>query len=129
MDFLKQLASTNCDSFQLTEDHIQSVLAVRRARSAILGGNLFSDPAWDILLELYAAKLGHRRMSLTELALSIEIPVSTTGRWLSALVSHGLVQSTPDNDHAGNDFLRLTDDGATRMERLAGHWASAFTSI
>ena len=44
--------SNNFPSVTLTEDHIVSILGVRRARADILGQSLFSDPAWDILLEL-----------------------------------------------------------------------------
>lgn len=112
----------------LTEDHIRSVLLVRRARSDILGHHLFSDPAWDILLELYAAKLGDRRMSLADVARAIDTPQSTTKRWATALEESGLVQSK-----AGltDDviWLSLTDQGADKLGDLTDHWGSAFLSI
>lgn len=113
----------------LTEDHIRSVLLVRRARSAILGENLFSDPAWDILLELYAAKLGERRTSLADLARAIEAPESTTKRWVAALEERGLVQSKIALTNSNVSWIDLSEEGADRLGDLADHWGSAFVSI
>lgn len=112
----------------LTEDHILSVLLVRRARSDILGQRLFSDPAWDILLELYAAKLGDRQMSLEDVARAIETPQSTTKRWVAALEERVLVQSKIDSA-AKVHLISLTEEGADKLGRLADHWGSAFVSI
>jgi hypothetical protein len=82
------------DPLTLTEDHIQSVLSVRRARARIFGENLFSDPAWDMILELYAANLSGRSLPLRELAVTTETPVSTTARWASILEEIGLIETT-----------------------------------
>jgi DNA-binding MarR family transcriptional regulator len=113
----------------LTEDHIRSVLLVRRARGASLGEQLFSDPAWDILLELFAAKLGEREMSLADVARAIETPESTTKRWVAALEERGLVQSRIDVAKANVVWIRLTEQGADRLGDLTDHWGSAFVSI
>lgn len=112
----------------LTEDHIRSVLLVRRARNDILGKNLFSDPAWDILLELYSAKLGGRKMSLEDLARAIETPQSTTKRWIAALEKYALVQSRID-PATNLRRISLTQEAADKIRRLADHWGSAFVSI
>lgn len=114
---------------RLTEDHILSVILVRRARGSVLGEDLFSDPAWDILLELYAAKLGERTMTASELAQATETPGSTTRRWIAALEQRGLVGSTVDPLEPGRVCISLTAEGTSRMEHLANHWGSAFISI
>ena len=113
----------------LSEDHILSVLLVRRARTAVLGPNLFSDPAWDILLELYAAKLGGRRMSVSDLVRATETPRSTAERWLAELENRGLITIRTNPDDRASGLVKLTSDGASRMEHLADHWGSAFVSI
>ena len=74
---------------QVTEAQIQSILRVRRERSAIFGEGLFSEPAWDILLELFAAQLGNRTLGLADLTRIA--PQSTLARWVSALEERGLV--------------------------------------
>lgn len=113
------------DPLKLSEDHLLSILMVRRARDEIFGEGLFSDPAWDILLELFAAHLGRRAMSVAELAADIGLPLSTVTRWIAALAEKGIVDQ-PDSDC---EAVNLTDFGAAGMIRLAGHWGSAFLSI
>ena len=74
---------------KVTEEQIRSILRVRRERSAIFGEGLFSEPAWDILLELFAAHLGNRTIGLGDLTRIA--PESTLARWVSALEERGLV--------------------------------------
>ena len=115
---------------ELTEDHIQSVLLVRRARASILGRDLFSDPAWDMLLELYAASLAGRRVTLFELARVTETPARIAARWVQALEQSGNI--SVDRDGKGKPFqvyVKLSAEGASRMQRLADQWGSAFVSI
>ena len=112
----------------ISEDHIVSVIMARRGREAIFGADLFSDPAWDILLELYAAYLGGRETSVSELAASIGTPPPTTTRWACALQAQGFVWC---DDFSEQKRLRigLTAEGAARMKRLADYWGSAFVTI
>jgi hypothetical protein len=73
----------------LMEAQLQSIMVMRRRRSAVFGEGLFSDPAWDILLELFAAELGGRSVGLADL--THVAPRSTLARWLTALEERGLV--------------------------------------
>lgn len=114
---------------QITEDHILSILIARRARHAEFGDNLFSEPAWDVLLELHAAVLGGRRLSLADLARAIDTPESTTARWIAVLTDRGLVSSESDITEPGRLWISLTPEGASKMKRLADHWGAAFLSI
>ena len=68
---------------------LRSVMEMRRRRSAVFGEGLFSDPAWDILLELFAAELDGRMLGLSDLGHIA--PRSTLARWLTALEERGLV--------------------------------------
>lgn len=112
----------------ITEDHVVSLIMLRRGREAIFGKDLFSDPAWDILLELYAIKLASRSIALSDLALAIGTPYSRTIRWVSALEAWGFVER---NHPAGGQQsqIQLTTDGAFRMKRLVHQWGSAFVAI
>lgn len=114
---------------RLTEDHIRSVLLVRRARGAVLGENLFSEPAWDVLLELYAAELGGRSMTLPDLARATDTPVSVIARWQAALEDHRLTRLTVSPEDPSRVTISLTAEGSSKMEHLANHWGSAFVSI
>lgn len=113
----------------ITEDHVLSILIARRGREALLGPGLFSEPAWDVLLELYAAKLGCRKMFIADLARATETPESTTARWISVLSGRGLVAPVPDTIESNGPWITLTDEGVSKMKSLTDHWGAAFLSI
>jgi hypothetical protein len=102
---------------QVTEGHIKWILSVRRERRRTFGDDLFSDPAWDILLELLAARLAQRRVALADL--SDIVPASTLARWVAALEERGLVLCEgafgPDQMS-----LALSSDAAARMVNFLG---------
>lgn len=112
--------------FEISEDHIVSLLMARRGRESIFGRDLFSDPAWDILLELYAAQLGNREISPADIVTAIGTPPFTATRWISALENRGFLTVRHSADGVQ---LRLTPAGLAGMTRLASKWGSAFVSI
>lgn len=114
---------------EITEDHILSILLARRGREAAFGANLFSEPPWDVLLELYAARLGARNMSLADLARAIDAPESTTERWVAVLNGRDLVSSENDRIDPARLWIKLTELGASKMKSLTDHWGAAFLSI
>lgn len=123
------LLSAENSPVEITEDHVLSILAGRRGREAAIGRELFSDPAWDILLELYAARLGKRRMSARELARSIGIPESTIARWINVLCDRGLVTAMTERPERDRASIELSVQGLDVMQRLVSYWGSAFQSI
>ena len=42
----------------VSEKAVRAIIKQRRNRDRFFDAQLFADPAWDILLELYAAELG-----------------------------------------------------------------------
>lgn len=121
-------AAPSHPSVAICEDHIVSLIMARRGRDAIFGKDLFSDPAWDILLELYAAHLAERTMFASDLGVSIGTPLPTAVRWISALEDRGFVKSERELE-PGQTAIRLTAEGASRMKRLADQWGTAFVRI
>jgi hypothetical protein len=113
----------------ISEDHVLSILAARRARESALGPELFSDPGWDLLLELYAARLAGRTTELPELARSIRHAESTTARWIAALSERRLLVSLESGAGPGRLSIELSEEGAAAMKRLLDYWSSAFRSI
>ena len=104
----------NLKSLGAREEDIDLILRLRRARKTAFGESLFGDIAWDILLRLYGAYLGGRRMMLSEL--NIEAPSSTVARWAAVLEERGFIalEMTPSNDLS----LQLSGDGLARMAAL-----------
>lgn len=82
-----------------------------------VGRDLFSDPAWDLLLELYVARLGRKRLSSSAIGLDAGIAQSTALRWLTYLVSLGLVERTQDPADKRRQWVALSERAAEGMRR------------
>jgi hypothetical protein len=98
-----------------TEADVRAVLWARRQRELVFGKELFADPAWDILLELYAAVLGQRRVPTSELAVAAGIPLTTTLRWISKLENEGLVTRADDPLDGRRVWIALTSRALPMM--------------
>lgn len=86
-------------------------------RSRFLNAELFKDPAWDMLLQLYADSISGQRSSVTSLCIASGSPSTTALRWLNTLISEGLVIRRPDPLDARRVFVGLSQEGAAAMER------------
>jgi hypothetical protein len=125
----ENFAPIGAQAVKLTEDHMESWLAMRRARSEVFGKNLFADTAWDMLIVLYYARLGGSRMTIAEVSSAIDCLPASTVRWVAALKERNLVITGPANARPQDQKITLTEDAAVRFAQLAGRWASAFIRI
>lgn len=113
----------------VSDHHIRGLLRFRRARAAALGENLFSDPAWDILLHLYETHLKGDCARLSELALAAEAPVSVTARWVAVLEDRGLIAPRREALDPSQRAIQLSARGAALMERFLENWKEVVESF
>jgi DNA-binding MarR family transcriptional regulator len=100
-----------------TEEFARRLLALRRLRETMLGGEFFSDPAWDMLLDLYAQRRRLRPASISTLCFAAGVPGTTALRCLNGLVAAGLlVRRTDPQD--GRRALISFAPGAEESMRL-----------
>ncbi|MCL9982813.1 MAG: MarR family winged helix-turn-helix transcriptional regulator [Erythrobacter sp.] len=93
--------------------------ALRRKRAAIFGNpELFGEPAWDILLDLYIAQAEGKPVSVSSACIGSAAPPTTGLRWLGVLADEGLVVRENDADDNRRVLVRLTRTGITAMERF-----------
>lgn len=78
-----------------------------------LGRDLFSTPAWDMLLDLYIRD-EHRPMSLTSLCGACDVPARTALNTINRLVERNLLIRIPDERDGRRINVELSA-GATRM--------------
>ena len=104
---------------------VASEIKARADRKQYLEGSLFSDPAWDILLELFAAELDGERLSVSGVAVTAAVPQTTAIRWLNALQDHGLLRRQSDAGDARRSFLILSEKGSEAMRRYFGRLSKA----
>jgi hypothetical protein len=110
-----------------TEYLVEFALGVRRERERQFGDALSADPGWDILLQLYAAKLRGESLRLDQLM--GPFPLSVLARWARLLDEHGLLEWSDDYLIGSAHSLRLTPVGAMKMSRVfrnpASRWVPA----
>jgi DNA-binding MarR family transcriptional regulator len=92
----------------------QRASAVRR-RIFEEGESLFSDPGWDILLDLYIEDAEHRSVSVSSACIAAGVPPTTGLRWLDRLQRRGLLTRTPDPQDGRKIYIGLTVLAATRI--------------
>ncbi len=80
--------------------------------------DLFADPAWDMLLDLTAARAEHLRVSVTSLCIASGVPTTTALRWIKLLEQAGLVKRIEDDTDRRRAFVTLTERGADAMARF-----------
>jgi DNA-binding MarR family transcriptional regulator len=95
----------------------RAVTKARTQRLMFFRSSLFSEPAWDILLELFASEGEGKRLSISSVGLTARIPLATVLRWIAALERECLVARADDPMDARRTFLKLTDEGHRKMAR------------
>ncbi|MBO9601095.1 MAG: response regulator [Novosphingobium sp.] len=78
----------------------------KEARKREIGqGELFGDPAWEMLLDLLLAKIEDRQVSVSSACIASGAPMSTALRLVRRLVSEGVLFRVPDEHDRRRNFL------------------------
>ncbi len=93
------------------------VIRQRRLRDELFDATLFADPAWDMLLDLYAARLGRMRVSVSSLCIAAAVPATTALRWIKTLTDSGLFIRQSDPLDGRRIFVALSDAATDAMHR------------
>ena len=95
----------------------REIYYTRRSREAIFGNpELFGEPAWDILLDLYIADVEDKAVSVSSACIGSAAPPTTGLRWLGVLAEQGLVLREHDPDDQRRVLVRLTDTALRAMD-------------
>jgi hypothetical protein len=96
---------------------IRMIIRQRQQRARYFDGDLFADPAWDMLLDLAAVRAEHQRVSVTSLSIASGVPLTTALRWIGLLTDAGLCERIEDNVDRRRAFIVLTDQGTDAIAR------------
>lgn len=94
----------------------------RRARDTRLGSHHFGEPAWDMLLDMFAAHDERKTLGVSSICLASAVPPSTALRCLARLVADGLVVRIADQNDRRRTAVELTPATADEMRRLLQSW-------
>ena len=100
----------------------QDIYLIRRKRSQIFHVDLFGEPAWDILLDLYISEKTGKLVAITDACLAACVPLTTALRHVSLLCDAGIAFKVSDSRDKRRHFLRLTPRTSLELDQF-------FTSI
>ncbi|SFG31647.1 hypothetical protein SAMN05518801_11614 [Novosphingobium sp. CF614] len=96
---------------------VRKIIRQRQQRARYFDAGLFADPAWDMLLDLTAARVEHKRVSVTSLCIASGVPPTTALRWIGQMIDAGLFQRVCDDSDRRRAFIELTEKAADAMAR------------
>jgi DNA-binding MarR family transcriptional regulator len=111
------LAPTAVDPARLVSA-AKHLYELRRQRDAAFGADLFSEPAWDMLLDLFISHHEGRQLSVSAVCIGARAPSATALRYLAILQEAGLVLRTRDKNDGRRSHIQLSVTGRQRMSDL-----------
>lgn len=102
----------------VTAEFVRSIIRSRRLRDDFFGRGMFADPAWDMLLDLLAARLDERRVSISSLCIASAVPPTTALRWIKHLEAKNLVERRSDPGDGRRIYVALTEETTAKMIAL-----------
>jgi hypothetical protein len=97
---------------------VRAMLRLRRLRDRFFGSSLFADPAWDMLLDLTAARLERIQVAVSSLCIAACVPPTTALRWIKLMTDQGIFERVADPGDGRRIFIRLSDAAAAQMVQL-----------
>lgn len=99
---------------------LRAMIRARRMRDQYFGGELFADPAWDMLLDLLLARIERRTVAVSSLCIAAAVPPTTALRWIKRLTDEGVFVRTADPRDGRRVFIDLSDAAADAMANYIG---------
>jgi hypothetical protein len=90
----------------------------RQRRAKLFPGEIFGEPAWDIILDLFIARLNGRKISITSACIGSNVPSTTALRWIQLLGDYGILERTQNDFDRRGSFLKLSDAATRAMFEL-----------
>ncbi|PZU44993.1 MAG: hypothetical protein DI568_14550 [Sphingomonas sp.] len=100
----------------ITPARIRAHIKARRNRERFFAAELLADPVWDILLDLSAARLEERPVSVSSLCIAAAVPTTTALRTIRTMVDRGMLVRRSDPTDARRSFIAMTAHSAKAME-------------
>jgi DNA-binding MarR family transcriptional regulator len=103
-------------SRRIEAGQIRAIIRARRMRDHFFKSDLFADPAWDMLLDLMAARLEQQKVAVSSLCIAAAVPPTTALRWIKTLSEQGLFVRVADAEDGRRVFIELSDRAAADLE-------------
>jgi DNA-binding MarR family transcriptional regulator len=105
---------------------IKRLIRAQNSRSLFFDAALFSDPCWEMLLDLMSNHLLGREISVSSLCIASGVPQTTALRRIDDLAQANLIERVADPADRRRVFIRLKDDTVKKLDRyLQSFWSIA----
>lgn len=121
-------ATTNSNEPAFLLETVSWLIQTRRDRSIHLPADLFADPAWDILLNLFRSDLAHEHVPVPSACKAAAVPASTALRWLGTLEQRGLVMRQGNQGDQTRDLVALAPATRTALRHYVLNVAESLRS-
>lgn len=78
--------------------------------------DLFGEPAWDVLLDLYIAHCCGKRTAVSSACLAARVPPTTALRYIKSLCEKGMAERFPDERDRRRLWLQLSPRAIRAMD-------------
>ena len=108
---------------------VRRLIMARRDRARFFPDTLFADPAWDMLLDLAAARLEGKQVPVSSLCIAAAVPTTTALRWVRSLADAGLIERQSDPFDARRSHVSLSDPAAAAMHGWLQQFGDQFAPM
>ncbi len=112
--------STYDSQVAAARDKAVGILEIRKRRETVFGYDLFGEPAWDLMLDLFIQHVDRQKTSSTSAAIAARVPPTTALRYLNSLVRKGLVVRHASDHDLRVQYVALSEYGYREMLSLLG---------
>lgn len=107
--------SSDSEAEDVSAGQVRAIIRARRMRDQYFRGEIFADPAFDMLLDLHAARLEGHRVAVSSLCIAAAVPATTALRWIKQLTDRGLFVRKADPQDGRRIYIELSEDAARAM--------------
>lgn len=91
-----------------------------RLKSRILdsGNGLFANSCWNMCLDIFICDLKDQRITVSSIAHSSGIPMTTAMRYINVMVEQGLLHKTPNSADNRMIFVSVSENCSEKIREL-----------
>ncbi len=96
----------------------QEVMRARSYRFQFFNADLFREPAWEMMLDLFIHQLQRKEVTVSSLAIASGVPHATALRHIARLEQEDIIRRHPDPADSRRVVLTLSPDAARSIETI-----------
>ena len=111
-------ACPSIDNNTMALTSAKNLYGFRRKRDKLIDDEIFGEPCWDMLLDLYEANKQGKAISISSACIAASVPSTTALRWMNVLIQRGHIERFDDPKDARRSFVQLTASTHAKMISL-----------